>query len=497
MIQSDKTGKCASVPKNVWFEDSKYGGNLGTSTTLAKCEARGWAGFCGTTAHYMIPQGSSDSPSKVKTNHYCSNRVCFGGSCSESVQKTKLADCAAAVKANPNCGDEFNHGNNDGWCDCVAPWKSCVAKAFNGYTTYKLQGYLGAPTTGCYVKIQSDKTGKCANVPKNVWFEDGKYGGNLGPSTTTAQCAARGWAGYCGTTAQYAVSQPATPAPTEHPSRLPTHTPTEHPTTKPPSPSPSHTPTEHPSRLPTHTPTEHPTKPLIKSLGGTDYYAVAAWPITAWGAWPTTAGDQTSCVKQTATSFNGPVNLASVPHNSKKKTMFVQCCNSAGIGQTRDCATTQGKTHAQAKAYCDGKGMRLCSKAELLKTWSKGCSVDGVDNRAWSSDSCAGGAAPAPPPAPAPTGYLIPSSEGAACPAGYTQVSAQSECQGAATAALKASGKVNKWLSSGTWSDHVGGCFEGYGSWNGNPGNGNVHFSTRPLSYTGGTRGYRICKGNG
>ena len=90
------------------------------------------------------------------------------------------------------------------------------------------------------------------------------------------------------------------------------------------------------------------------------------------------------------------------------------------------------------------------------------------------------------------------SKEGAACPTGYVQVSVEAECKGAATIALKASGQVKQAGSTGSWSDRVGGCFEGGGgSWNGNVGDGNVHFSTRDIDHSGGTSGYRICRYSG
>jgi len=57
----------------------------------------------------------------------------------------------------------------------------------------------------CYVKIQNDTTGQCGTVPKNVWFDDSDYGGSLGDSATYPQCSSRGWATYCGTTAEYKI----------------------------------------------------------------------------------------------------------------------------------------------------------------------------------------------------------------------------------------------------------------------------------------------------
>ena len=82
------------------------------------------------------------------------------------------------------------------------------------------------------------------------------------------------------------------------------------------------------------------------------------------------------------------------------------------------------------------------------------------------------------------------------CPKGSTQVMDQNECRNEAFKALKGEGHLNIVHGHflGTWGDHVPGCFEGYGSWNGGSGNGNLHFGTNLVSQ--GSRGYRICKTN-
>ena len=86
--------------------------------------------------------------------------------------------------------------------------------------------------------------------------------------------------------------------------------------------------------------------------------------------------------------------------------------------------------------------------------------------------------------------------EGADCPGGSLPVVDQNECRNEAYKFLKNSGDLNIVHPSylGTWDDHIPGCFEGYGTWNGGPGNGNLHFSTN-IGSTG-SRGYRICKSN-
>ena len=87
------------------------------------------------------------------------------------------------------------------------------------------------------------------------------------------------------------------------------------------------------------------------------------------------------------------------------------------------------------------------------------------------------------------------------CPEGSQQVMDQNECQYEAFNALKDEGYVNgvgypigtgSFLRTG--KDHVAGCFEANGFWNGGFGNGNIFFSTNIA--TTGTEGYRICKNN-
>jgi hypothetical protein len=80
--------------------------------------------------------------------------------------------------------------------------------------------------------------------------------------------------------------------------------------------------------------------------------------------------------------------------------------------------------------------------------------------------------------------FFTPVSESAACPEGSTQVSTQVECAGIASTSMVLSGKANTWDSTGDWGDKVGGCFED---------SGNIHFSTRPLSFDA-NHGNRVCK---
>jgi len=173
-----------------------------------------------------------------------------------------------------------------------------------------------------------------------------------------------------------------TAAPTLFPTFVPTHKPssaTAHPTVKP---------TFAPTLFPTFSPSTAPTGAPTLSPSSLQYNAVATWPVTAWGAWPFSAGTQAFCVEASATAFTNPVDVSSMAHNEHKNTMFIQCCSLAGVASTRDCSSTEGRSWAEAKEFCDAKSERLCTTSELLLTWSKGCLVDGVDSRAWSSDSC-------------------------------------------------------------------------------------------------------------
>ena len=62
-------------------------------------------------------------PHKVKDKAYCGNRICFGSSCNTpqglvSHKADSLAECAAAVNEDPNCGNGFSYGSDDKYCDC-------------------------------------------------------------------------------------------------------------------------------------------------------------------------------------------------------------------------------------------------------------------------------------------------------------------------------------------------------------------------------------------
>ena len=119
--------------------------------------------------------------------------------------------------------------------------------------------------------------------------------------------------------------------------------------------------------------------------------AVAAWP-PVWGVWPSSNGDvQSMCVLATDISTVKYVSssVSGHRHSSGKFTMFTQCCSTSGVPQTRDC-NQHGKTYTEALAFCEAKSQRLCTATELLGAYSKGCNMDGADNRAWSSDTCSG-----------------------------------------------------------------------------------------------------------
>ena len=123
------------------------------------------------------------------------------------------------------------------------------------------------------------------------------------------------------------------------------------------------------------------------------YTAAAIWnPV--WGAWPPSAGSQTACLPPTTTAFTNPVDISRLTSpKSGKSTMFTQCCSTkTGIPSARDCSTSEGKSWSEAKDLCNAKlpagDYRLCTASELGSAFAKGCDLDGIDNRAWSSDTC-------------------------------------------------------------------------------------------------------------
>jgi len=73
---------------------------------------------------------------------YCTNRGGIGGSnkYSKNVGKNNIEACAAHVKSTDGCGEWFDYGITDGWCDCV-PLESgnCTSAGYSGYNVYLLQ----------------------------------------------------------------------------------------------------------------------------------------------------------------------------------------------------------------------------------------------------------------------------------------------------------------------------------------------------------------------
>lgn len=80
----------------------------------------------------------------VAPSHYCSNRPCSGGACSESIRTRTTAACARAVAANQKCGTGFSWGEEDGWCDCSPAGRPCEVKRGAKYNTYR---FFAAPAS--------------------------------------------------------------------------------------------------------------------------------------------------------------------------------------------------------------------------------------------------------------------------------------------------------------------------------------------------------------
>ena len=57
-IASKTSANCGSVPVGVWYDDKDYGGP-NKEITLGVCKARGWGGYCGTTAEYRLKPASN------------------------------------------------------------------------------------------------------------------------------------------------------------------------------------------------------------------------------------------------------------------------------------------------------------------------------------------------------------------------------------------------------------------------------------------------------
>ena len=90
-----------------------------------------------------------------------------------SFQAMSLEVCAAAVAANPNCGDAFSYRLRD-WCDCVPREVvgPCTPKANNNYNTYRV-----VRAGGSYLSMREHRAEIVADqpiaaiVPAEVWGE--------------------------------------------------------------------------------------------------------------------------------------------------------------------------------------------------------------------------------------------------------------------------------------------------------------------------------------
>jgi len=82
---------------------------------------------------------------KVADWVYCSNRGGQGGRnvYTKNVGANNVNACADYVKRTPECGNDFNYGLRDGWCDCVpmhkGPCNVYPYRAEEQYSVYQLQ----------------------------------------------------------------------------------------------------------------------------------------------------------------------------------------------------------------------------------------------------------------------------------------------------------------------------------------------------------------------
>jgi len=75
--------------------------------------------------------------SEQQHNAYCSNRGGRSGQNKFSTKVQSLAECVAYVKNVPECGQWFDYGVLDGWCDCVkATDGNCTPAQWDHYNTY-------------------------------------------------------------------------------------------------------------------------------------------------------------------------------------------------------------------------------------------------------------------------------------------------------------------------------------------------------------------------
>ena len=116
-IQSDTTGKCASAPKDQWFEDEKFGGSLGQSTTIAECQNRNWASYCGTDAQYLVSQGNWNPNTCRLFSGGTATKLYAGGSFEnrqDSVAPVPITDTPGWTNGQRRCNEEGVTTNTNG-----------------------------------------------------------------------------------------------------------------------------------------------------------------------------------------------------------------------------------------------------------------------------------------------------------------------------------------------------------------------------------------------
>ena len=95
----------------------------------------------------------------------------------------------------------------------IVSWKALLTISFNLFTLPDADAFGPAkaapalPSTDawCLVKIASTgSTGRCHGIPVGVWFPDRVHKGPK-RALSLEECKGRGWASWCGTTAEYKV----------------------------------------------------------------------------------------------------------------------------------------------------------------------------------------------------------------------------------------------------------------------------------------------------
>ena len=64
----------------------------------------------------------------------------------------------------------------------------------------------------------------------------------------------------------------------------------------------------------------------------------------------------------------------------------VTCCNDAGVGSRPQCVS--GVDFEQARSFCDGQGLRLCTETEIKSGSGESTGCESDTKLQWTSSSC-------------------------------------------------------------------------------------------------------------